>query len=147
MQPATGLDVTQLLVVFMGGAFNVIALLTGYWINTRMKDVAAAATLDGAVKNALGAMQSAATAAINGRPVIMPMPMKGVPQSLVHGVQYVIDHAGAEAERFGITPQAIADKIAAQVGLSTIVTATAVAAAKAAPSPIVVVPSSQKETP
>jgi hypothetical protein len=39
-------------------------------------------------------------------------------------VQYVLDHAGAEATRLNLTPIAIADKINAQIGLAKIVSPT-----------------------
>ena len=54
--------------------------------------------------------------------------IRGVPDSLAPGVQYVLDHAGVEAERFGISPAAIADKVVAQIGLAQIATNQAVAA-------------------
>ena len=50
------------------------------------------------------------------------------------GVQYVLDNAGDEAARLGITQEKIASKIDAQIGLANIVTNQATAAS-AAPSP------------
>jgi hypothetical protein len=70
------------------------------------------------VTNSLGAMQQAAEGSvISGHPQIL---LTGVSPALGVGVQYVMDHAGDEAARFGITPASIADKINARVGLASI---------------------------
>ena len=52
-----------------------------------------------------------------------------MPEYLAPGVQYVLDHAGSEAERFGLTPESIADKIVAQLGLKNMETNLAITAA------------------
>ena len=104
------------------------------------------AVLGQAVKNSLGAMQQASTlAAQELRPHVS---IRGVPDSLTPGVQYVLDHAGPEAARFGITPAAIADKVVAQIGLAQIAANVAVAASASpkVPDPLGPVPVTNPKT-
>jgi hypothetical protein len=126
------IDLTGVLVALIGGVFSVVTLVVGAWINARMKDSAASATLGAAVKNSLGAMQRASEAAVLDAHPSVRVP--GVPAELQVPVQYVLDHAGPEAARFGITPFDIAGKVDAQIGLAAIATNQAVAAS---PSPLV----------
>ena len=123
-------DLTGIIVAVIGGVFSIAALVVGAWISSRMKDAQSAAVLGAAVKNALGAMQQAAAGVITAQhPTITIPPMPGASPQLAVGVQYVLDHAGEEAARFGVTPGAIADKINAQVGLANIASNIATAAA------------------
>lgn len=135
-------DLTALVVAIVGGFFSIATIVVGAWINARMKDSAAAAAVNGAVKNALGAMQQAAQqAATSARPAVTIPAIPGVPPDLAVGVQYVLDHAGQEAARFGITAPAIADKLNAQIGLAAIASNVAAAAAPApTPAPLAPIP-------
>ncbi len=125
-------DLTGVIVAIIGGIFSVVTLIVGAWMNARMKDTAARTTLETAVGNALGAIQQATTAAITtGKPQVT---IPGIKADLAPGVQYVLDHAGDEATRLGVTPSAIADKISARIGLGEIATNLAVASS---PAPII----------
>jgi len=129
-------DLTGIIVAVIGGVFSIAALVVGAWISSRMKDAQSAAVLGAAVKNALGAMQQAAAGVITAQhPTITIPPMPGASPQLAVGVQYVLDHAGGEAARFGVTPDAIADKISAQIGLVKL--AAAAPAGLAVPLPVI----------
>lgn len=130
-------DLTGIAVSIIGGIFTIIGIVFTAWLQSHMKDQAAAVTLGNAVKNSLGAMQQAATKAV----VVMNPQARipGLSQQGQVGLQYVLDHAGDEAKRLGITPDAIADKINAQVGLANIATNTATASSPA-PSPLPLAP-------
>jgi hypothetical protein len=68
--------------------------------------------------------------------------ISGVPASLQPAVQYVLEHAGPEADRLGISPEKIASKVQAQIGLAEIRTNVAVASSSGAvvPDPLGPVP-------
>ena len=121
-------DLTGIIVAVIGGVFSVATIVVGAWISSRMKDAQAASVLGAAVKNALGAMQQATQGAVTAQRPTVTLPLLASVPQLAVGVQYVLDHAGAEATRFGITPIAIADKINAQIGLANIASNIATAA-------------------
>lgn len=118
---------TPIIVALMGGIFSIIGMVATAIVNKNFKDAAAAATLNNAVKNSLGAIEQATDEAVRKAAPHTAIP--GVTPQMAVGIQYTLDHAGAEAARFGITPAAIADKINAQIGLAKI----AVAEGQAAP--------------
>jgi hypothetical protein len=112
---------TELVPVFVAlismiGSVAIVAI--PLWLRSHMQDQQAAEVLGNAVRNSLGALQKAAEDAARGGVPGPPMP--GIPRALVPGVQYVLDHAGEEAARFNITPEAIGKKIEAQIGLENI---------------------------
>lgn len=128
------LDLTGIATAVIAGVFSVLAIVLPLLINARIKDSQAAATLGAAVRNSLGAMQIATEGVLtNLHPTIALPVIPGAPPQLASGVQYVLDHAGTEAARFGITPAAIADKINAQIGLDNIAANIAVAVAPLKP--------------
>lgn len=130
-------DLTGIAVSILTGIFGVLGIVLPLLINARIKDSQAATVLGAAVKNALGAMQVATEGVVtNLHPTVALPVIPGAPPQLASGVQYVLDHAGPEAARFGITPAAIADKINAQIGLSNIAANIAVAVAESPPKPI-----------
>lgn len=132
------IDLTQIILAAIAGAFAVVKLLIDAYATKTMKDGAAAATLDSAIGNALGAIQqeAQALAASKSRSITFDS-MPGVPPELAVGVQYVLNHAGDEAARFGITPALIAGKIGARIGLKNIETNIAIAASPAtSPAPL-----------
>ena len=139
-------DLTGIAVSILTGIFGVLCIVLPLLINARIKDAQAAATLGTAVKNSLGAMQLATEGVVtNLHPTIVLPIIPGAPPQLASGVQYVLDHAGPEAARFGITSAAIADKINAQIGLTNIEANLAVAVSPlkpigAAPVPAAIVP-------
>ncbi len=121
-------DLTGIAVAISTGIFGVLGIVLPMLINARIKDSQAAATLGAAVKNSIGAMQIATEGVLtNMRPSLVTPIVDGAPPQLGVGIQYVLNHAGAEAARFGITPAAIADKINAQIGLNNIAANVAVA--------------------
>ena len=126
-------DLTGVATALIAGVFSVLAIVLPLLISSRMKDRDAAATLSAAVRNSLGAIQQASTMAV--QQMAPSVQLKGVSPELAAGVQYVLSNAGPEAERLGITPQTIASKISAQIGLAQITTNQAVAA-----SPLPLIP-------
>lgn len=119
------IDLTGIAVAATGGFFSILGIVVSAWLMSKMNDKKAAVTLAQAVSNSLGAIQTATTSQIQAMHPEMKIP--GVPESLRPGVQYVLDHAGDEASRLGITPVAIAQKIDAKIGLANISTNLAVA--------------------
>ena len=127
------LDLTGIAVAATGGVFSILATVLSVWIAAKVNDKAAADRLASTVQNSLGALQQAATSAIMiARPSIPDVPM-----SLAPGVQYVLDHAGEDVARFGLTNRAIAQKIEAKIGLANIATNIAVSGSD---TPTVVAP-------
>ena len=116
--PATVVDLTGVATAITEGIFATLGVVLSAWITSHIKDETAAATLTTAVQNSLGAIQQAAVSSVQ---IFRPQ-IPGVPASLAPGVQYVLDHAGDEATRLGVTPVAIAQKIDAQIGLANIAT-------------------------
>jgi hypothetical protein len=126
---------TQILIALIGTAGTVIAAVAVAFINSHVKDAQLRKVLENAVKNSLGAVQQGAQ---NMVLTADPKLVTGlIPQSLVPGVQYVLDNASEAVERFGQTPEVIANKIVAQIGLGEIATNLAVSAS---PPPIAVPP-------
>jgi hypothetical protein len=134
------IDLTGVATSCIAGFFGVLSVLLPAVVNARMKDTAAAAALGEAVRNSLGAMQQAGTVAAQTLAPHVSIP--GVPDRLAPAVQYVIANAGDEADRLGITPEGIAGKVLAQVGLAEIKTNQAVASSSipASPPPLGPVP-------
>lgn len=117
------IDLTGIASAIIAGVFTIAAVVVPLIIQSHMKDKQAAAVVSNAVVNALGAIKQAT---IEGKlPPIIP----GVPPRLAEGVRYVNDHAGAEADRIGLTPELIADKISAKAGLQALAADVAVASA------------------
>jgi hypothetical protein len=130
------IDLTAILNTLILAAFSIVGTVFLAWLRSHMQDQQAAATLGNAVSNALGALQQAAQAGVAAR-FPRPVQLPGVPSEMTVGVQYVLDHAGAEAARFGITPTGLADKISAKLGLAQIATNIATASSPAAtPRPL-----------
>lgn len=125
----TAVDLTPIIVAVVGGIFSVATVVVGTWVSVfvmnNMKDKQAALAVSNAVKNSLGKIQQAGQALAEGE-IQKLHPHLNVPDYLAPGVQYVLDHAGEEAARFGLTPEAIADKITAQLGLKNMETNLAI---------------------
>ena len=120
------IDLTGVAVSLIGVVGSILAIVINAQIQSRMKDQQATAILTTAVKNSLGAIQQAADAGI--RTLAPSLPIPSSMQSLAPGVQYVLDHAGDEAVRLGVTPEEIAGKIDAQIGLGKIASPASVTA-------------------
>lgn len=113
------IDLTGIATSVIAGIFGLLAIIIPLVINSHVKDQAAAATLNNAVKNSLGAIQQAATTGIKAMAPSVNLP-SSTPPDIVVGVQYALDHAGDEAKRLGITQDMLASKISAQIGLAKI---------------------------
>lgn len=122
------IDFTEIMLAIVAGVFSILGPVAAYWFQQHVKDQQAAQVIQNAVHNALGAIQQAAE--------------RGIRSSHQVGVSYVLDHAGEEAARLGISSAAIADKISAQIGLQHISTNAAIAASPLplAPKPLDPVP-------
>jgi hypothetical protein len=120
------IDMTDIASAVIASVITILAAVIPVMIQSHMKDKQAAGVLSNAVVNALGAIKQAA---LDGK---APPMIPGVAPSLAAGVQYVTTHAGAEAARFDLSPELIADKIRAKQGLQ----ALAVDVAAAAPPPV-----------
>jgi hypothetical protein len=107
-------DLTPIAVAFSGSLFSVVAAVLTYLINTRLKSTQNAKVLADAVRNSIGFAEAASVDVINQAHYRVEVP--GLSPKAQTRLQYVLDHAGEEAASFGITQQAIADKITAQIG-------------------------------
>lgn len=116
------IDFTPIVVAIVGGLFSVIGSVFLIWLQSHMKDQAAAATIGAAVKNGLGAAQNAIDAGLTAHPLQATLPA-GTSPAVAAGVAYILQNAGSEATRLGITPDALASKVEAQIGLSKIAAA------------------------
>jgi hypothetical protein len=130
------IDFTQIVIAIVGGILSVVGTVFLAWLQSHMKDQAAAATIGNAVNNAIGAVQQAADAGIKSHPLQAQIP--GITPAAAAGVQYVLDNAGPELQRFAdVTPATIAAKIDAKIGLTKIGQSTVtVTPIIAAPSPV-----------
>jgi hypothetical protein len=141
-QAPPAVDLTGIAVATVSGVFSLLGILGLAWIRNHVNDQAAAATLENALQNGLGAMQQASTAAVmqakGNLKVVFP---PSAPPQLVVGVQYALDHAGVEAARLGVTPIAIADKLIARLGVKQIETNIAVSGSDSQAAPSALAPS------
>jgi hypothetical protein len=114
------IDFSAVAVAVIGGVFTVIQAYANAQINKLDTDKQSATVLEAAMKNSLGALQQATEGAAKGyiKPVTVQLPAQYA--GVAVAVQYVLDHAGDEAARFGLTPEAIAEKIIARIGVASI---------------------------
>jgi hypothetical protein len=117
-------DLTGIAAAAITGAFTVLGAVLLAIIQSKIKNAQMASLLSEAVKNSLGKIQNATIVQVNGAAMLHPT----LSPNLAVGVQYVVDHAPEAMSHFDITPDAIADKIVAQIGLSNIATNLAVSA-------------------
>lgn len=110
------INATTVVIAVIGALATIISAVATAAINKYVKDTQAAAVLSNAVTNSLGAIKNAEDANLQRSPLTFAIP--GVTPAVGAGIQYVLDHAGDEAARFGITPEGIADKIGAKLGLA-----------------------------
>lgn len=117
------IDLTGVAVAAVSGIFSILGLVLTFLINKYVQDKAAKETLATALQNSLGAGEQAATSAVS---VAHPsIEVVGMDKRTAASVQYVLNHAGPEAARFGLTPDSIADKVNARIGLRKLDAATA----------------------
>lgn len=126
---------TEIIVSLISLAGVVISAIAVALINRKVQDTVLREVLSNAVKNGVGAIQQGATKMVVAAE---PQLVTGlIPAKLVPGVQYVLDNAGEAVKRFGQTPEIIASKLVAQLGLGEIETNLAVSAS---PPPIAIPP-------
>lgn len=128
-------SLTEILVSLIGTLGTIVAAVAVALINQRIKDAQLRQVLANAATNAVGVVQQGAAGMVQR--LDPRIPAGTIPMQLVPGVQYVLDHAGEAVERFGITPEKVAEKIMAQIGLKEIESNIAI---NASPAPVVVPP-------
>lgn len=132
------IDLTGFAVASSSALFSIVSAVFLAWLQSHLKDKEASATIAAAIQNSLGAMQQAATTGLVSLKPVINIP--NVPPSLAAGVQYVLDNAGPELKRYtNLTPEIIAGKIDAQLGLANIATNIATASSPG-PSPAPLAP-------
>ena len=118
------IDLTQVTIAVVGALSTIIGTVFLAWLQSHMKDQAAAATIGAAVRSSLGTVKQAVSTELTDHPLQVTVP--GISAARAAGVQYVLDNAGPELARFPeITPERIAGKIEAQIGLAKIVNSPA----------------------
>jgi hypothetical protein len=120
MTPAAAqatIDWTPIVLAIVSGVFSVIGIVATTLINSRMKSQQAATSLGNAVKNSLGAVQNAIDDGLTTHPLLTTLPAGTSPQ-VAAGVQYILNQAGPEMATLGVTPDQVAGKVEAQIGLS-----------------------------
>jgi hypothetical protein len=126
------IDLTGIATSVLAFALSLVSAIATGLINKHMTDRAAASTLCRAVENSIGVLQQQGSVAAQ---ILAPhITVPGVPDRLAPAVSYVMTHAGDEMERLGVTPERVAQKVLAQVGLAQIAVNTAVAGS---PAPVV----------
>lgn len=109
------IDWTPVAVAVAGFAFSFAKIYGQRLIAAKMQKTEDAATLNRALDNALGAMQNAEEIGLRSHP--LQSDDLHVTPAMAAGVQYAIDHATDEMTRLGVTPEAVAEKLAARQGL------------------------------
>lgn len=127
------IDLTGIAAAAVTGIFGILGAVLLAIIQAKIKNQQMAELLSAAVKNSLGKMQQATVGQLSNVALLHPT----IPAAIAPGVQYVVDHAPEALTHFGITPEAVADKIEAQIGLAEIATNLAVTAS---PAPIIAAP-------
>jgi hypothetical protein len=112
------IDFTSAVNTLIGGLLTVVVSVFLAWLQSHMKDKAAATTIGNAVQNSVGAFQQAVSADLASHPLQAALP--GISPAAAAGVQYVLNNAGPELARFGITPVSVAEKVIAKVGLANL---------------------------
>lgn len=133
-------DLTGIATSALAGFFGILAVALPSIIDRHMRAQAARDVLRRAIHASVGALQQAGT--VSGRGLAAATDVHGVPAGLAPAVRYVLDNAGEEAERLGVSAEQIAQKITAQIGLIQIGTNQAVAgsAGSMVPDPLGPVP-------
>ena len=132
------MDLTGIAVSLIAGLFAVLGPVLLAIIQSKVKNQQMRDLLATTVQNSLGKIQQATEAQILSAAVLHPK----LSPRLAVGAQYVADHAAEAIDHVGVTPEAVADKIEAQIGLAHIATNLAVSgsATPAVPGPLDPVP-------
>jgi hypothetical protein len=135
-------DITQILIAAIGGIFSVLSIIMTAWIQAHVKDNKMRNLLECAVQRSLGALQQASDKELQQASLSLKLPAE-----VAFGVQYVCTHAQEALDHYGITPEHIAEKIQALIGLKAIEINKAVAASSTPiiPKPLDKVPPKELE--
>jgi hypothetical protein len=109
-------DLTGIAVATVSGVFSILGMVLLAIIQSKIKNAQMAELLASAVKNSLGKIQQATVDQVRQAEFLHPQ----LSPALAVGTQYVADHAPEALAHFGVTPEAVADKIEAQIGLKNI---------------------------
>jgi hypothetical protein len=123
-------DLTGIAVSAIGAIFGVVGPVFLIWLQSHMKDKQAADLIGLAVTNAVGAAEQAAVTGVRNLSPEVNIP--GISTHEAVALSYVLNHAGDAADRLGLTQSAIADKIAAKMGLQALAVKAAAVPAIAA---------------
>ena len=127
------IDLTQIAIALISTVGSIVAIVFPWWLSNHMKDQAAAAAINTALQNGLGAMQQAVQQQVQS--VHPKVTIPGVNPILAAGIGYVLDQVPAELARFpAITQQLIAEKLSAREGVANI-QANVATASSPTPSP------------
>jgi hypothetical protein len=111
---SVSVDLTAVVIALNSGVITIIGGILTYIIDTRMKNTQNAKVLADAIHNSIGFVAAASETVITAaHPQVT---VKGISPETQAQLQYVLDHAGSEAASFGITQEAILDKITAAIG-------------------------------
>lgn len=134
------IDLTGIAISFMAGFFGVLAVAVPSLVDRHMRRAQARDVLRHAIRSSIGALQQSGT--MSGQLLAGGGDIPGVPTKLQPAVRYVMENAGAEMDLLDLTPERIAHKVLAQIGLTQIATNQAIAssAAPIVPDPLGPVP-------
>jgi hypothetical protein len=109
------IDITQLLIASIGGIFSILGIIMTAWVQAHVKDTKMRNLLENALQNSLGALQQASQEELQRSSVKLQLP-----KNIALGVEYVLTHAKEALQHYGITPEFVAEKINALIGLQNI---------------------------
>lgn len=133
------IDFTPIINCAMGIISTLILAVFSAWLAKHMSDKQAAAAVENALKNGLGAMQQAVQSGLSTHPLQVQMPHVSAPMAA--GVQYVINQVPGELKQLSISKDQVADKLDARLGNRNIDTNVATASSPApTPQPLAPVP-------
>ena len=128
---ATVIDLTAIINSLIAAVFSVVISVVGLYIQKHVKDANSAAVIESAVKNSLGALQQAVSNGVTTLDPRFQLPAKL--QSFTPAVSYVLTHVPDALTRLGVTPEMVAQKVEAQLGLQSIAHNLAITASASSP--------------
>jgi hypothetical protein len=127
------IDLTAISVALINQIFAIVIGVATYLINARVKNQQMATLLSNAVENGLGIVQRETTAAVRRADPAITVANPDINA----GVQYILQNAPEAISHFKISPERIAQKLEAKLGVAEIATNLA---ATASPAPLIVDP-------
>ena len=120
----------SIIIALTNQLFTIVGAVATYIINKRVRDQQLANMLSNSINYALGTVQKQVAAA--GRRGDLTITARS--PEIAAGVQYVLDNAAEAVKRFEISPERIAQKIEARLGLAEIATNLAATSSPALPA-------------